>query len=269
MEESKKLHKYLQGDWNPLRVKIARAILQYPILEDNTRGEKYSSARIAADVGETSPTSVNRIHYALMAGAVPPTDEELALAEEAKLDIPMNPMKKPKPKPEPDEEAQKEITGVQMQAGVNQFLENIETGKALPKPVDKKNGGQKAEEVKPLIPKPLIPGTHNLKPSETAAEAKVEEAKVETKAEESKQKIMAGGGLFESVHKVKLTLGTLFWHFYCINVWGFDGTIDDFLNWCVADCIKARGWSLDVIEDPFGLMKKEDIKQGDGDGARK
>lgn len=184
------------------------------------------------------------------------------------------PASKPEAEPIPKE---------QMKADMDSFVEAVETGKAgLPEPpppppppqrppppqtpappiINKDGNGHKEE-------KPLRPDVKEFRKSDAKAEPEIIEAKVDVKKEplpkELKDKdktILVGGDLFGNIQKVKLDMSTIFWYFYCRNVFGYEGSMEDFLNWSVADAIKSRGLSLEVVE-----TQKAEARGGD-DGTK-
>lgn len=285
--------KHLKGDWNQLRAKIARVIEQHPLIKENMgtvgipqrgddaqTGDDYDEKGIAAQFG-VSPSQVNSLHHALVAGAIIPTDEELAAAEMAHTNIPINPLKardsvleaariiieKNEPghkREEPikheektEEEKPRNIAGFKMQEAVDKILIDIEQNNMdkLPEakipPLDKPEKKPWQQTTEEVAKKPLTP-------SLTPAPPEIAEPEINTDAEKETpkkdKKMIIGGGIFESVHKVKLDLGTLIWFYYNKSVYGFEGTLDEFLNWCVADCAISRGLSLQVVENPLGLI---------------
>lgn len=285
--------KHLTGYWSPLRIQVARVIEQYPYKHGRRQphintGENFREALLSAQLG-TSQSTIGFVSNALAEGAIIPTDEEFAAAEAANIDLPLDPKRAPvlwQPADTPVANAPvAEISRLDMKKDVDQIIENQEKPKVAPvlKEADQvlKNIQEAAPAAAPPAPPsaapppappptPLIEAKNNGdKP--VAEQIKKEATKPEGKPEDSK-KMIVGGGLFESVHKVKLTLGTLIWYFYNMNIYGYEGTLDDFLNWCVADSVKTRGLSLDFVEHPLELIgegMKYQIQEGGSDVARK
>ena len=284
----------LQGNWNSSRAAIARKVEEFPALSAtvrgrNEKGEEYDESRIALELKSSKPM-VNMMHKALILGAIIPTKERLAEATAAGVDIPLDPSEDrqtevvkpetdtetvvvdlskqsqtviaetPKLPPEPTPEAP-QLSKLQMKEEMDKFVEGVNDKAAkILQPPPPPGGNGKTEDIKKPLLDPDSKPWHKITDPPKAEQPKVEppvEAKPlaeEPKKEPKSDKMTVGGGLFESVHKVKLDLHVLVWFYYNKNVHGFKGTLDEFLNWCVADCVKARGLSLEIVEDPLGLI---------------
>jgi len=280
--------KHLLGNWSPLRIQIARVIEQYPYKHGRRQphintGENFREALLAAQLG-TSQSTIGFMSNALAEGAIIPTDEEFAAAEAANIDLPLDPKRAPalwQPADTPVADAPvAEISRLDMKKNIDQLIVNQEKPKVAPVLKEAYNILEKIQQASPPPPPPTPPPAPTLAPPPLALppfrapiEAKnngdkpvadkVEQIK---KVEEPKdKKLIVGGGLFENEQKVKLNLNTIIMYYYNTNVYGFEGTLADFLNWCVADCAKSRGINVEIVENPSGLIEAGQKKE-DGDG---
>ena len=274
MNRNKKKH--LIGNWSPLRIQISRVIEQYPYKHGRRQphintGEKFREALLATQLG-TSISTIGFMSNALAEGAIIPTDEEFAAADAANIDLPLNPKQAPvlwQPANTPITVPVAEISRLDMKKDIDQLIVNQGKPKVAPVLKEADNILEKIQQASPPPP-PTTPPTPTplvLPPFMTPIEAKntgdkpekVEQIK---KSEEPKDKMLVGGELFGNMQKIKLTMGTIFWYFWCVNVYGFEGTVDDFLNWAVTDAISARGLSLDVRETQIPIPQGgENVKR--------
>ncbi len=101
-------------------------------------------------------------------------------------------------------------------------------------------------------------------------EAEPEEPKDEPKKKKDGRQQIVGPGkdLFQMTRNIRLDFMSLFWYFQNVMD-GYEGTIDDFVNWCVKDCAIARGLKLEIVENPLnvateGMIQYEEKGGGDG-----
>ena len=290
MNRNKKKH--LLGNWSPLRIQVARVIEQYPYKHGRRQphintGENFREALLSAQLG-TSMSTIGFMSNALAEGAIIPTDEEFAAAEAANIDLPLDPKQAPvlwQPDTPVANAPVAEISRLDMKKNVDQIIVNQEKPKVAPvlKEADQvlKNiqeaappppPAAAAPPPAPVPPAAAAPPAPVPAPVPPAASTPIEAKNNGDKPAADKpeqitkdKKMIVGGGLFENVQKVRLNLNTIIMYYYNTNQYGFEGTLDDFLNWCVADCAKSRGINVEIVENPSGLIEAGQKKE-DGDG---
>lgn len=156
---------------------------------------------------------------------------------------------------------------IQMQQDVDKMMKEG----AKPPPVKEDPVAYLQKAIDEANKKPLTPSDKawRQKPPEPPAEPPVAEEKPPEKPEEKKnQPMIVGGELFWNMQKVRVPLSTIIWYYYCQRVYGYQGDLSEFLEWCVNDCIEARGLSIEVVENPLGLIAEgmRELHKGDGDG---
>jgi hypothetical protein len=128
-----------------------------------------------------------------------------------------------------------------------------------PKVVEQINEIKEPAETKPLLPdtkswrekgagEPVCPRCG--KPIEEGANFCAGCGQKFGEEEKKDNKVYSPANLFTQSYKIDIKSGVLLWYHYCCARFGYTGNIAEWLNDCAEDCVKARGWTLAIIESP-------------------